>query len=101
METSVVSVIKMVNIVPILGIEPTFLAFRASVLPLHHLGFLKSKLYPCQRLTNLIIFATYPSIQQYYGSGNDWNAQYKDNVTECDILCKMGAAAQSTSDAAL
>ena len=32
--------IKMENIVPREGIEPTFLAFRASVPPLHHVGSL-------------------------------------------------------------
>ena len=37
---------KMGNIVPRAGIEPTSLAFRASVLPVHHVGFLMSPLYP-------------------------------------------------------
>ena len=30
---------KMGNIVPRVGLEPASLAFRASVLPLHHVGF--------------------------------------------------------------
>ena len=34
------------NIVPRGGIEPTSLAFLASVLPLHHVGSLMSPLYP-------------------------------------------------------
>ena len=35
----VVGVMKMGNIVPRVGLEPTSVAFRASVLPLHHLDF--------------------------------------------------------------
>ena len=35
----IVSLMKMVNIVPRAGLEPTSLAFHASVLPLHHIGF--------------------------------------------------------------
>ena len=38
MATSVVSVIKIGNIVPRVGIEPTSLTFRASALPLRHVG---------------------------------------------------------------
>ena len=38
---------KMGNIVPRVRIEPTSLAFRASVLPLDHIGSLMSSLYPC------------------------------------------------------
>ena len=37
--TSVVGVMKMGNTVPRAGLEPTSLAFRASVLHLHHVGF--------------------------------------------------------------
>ena len=32
-------VMKMGTTVPRVGLEPTFLAFQASVLPLHHAGF--------------------------------------------------------------
>ena len=39
-------VIKMGNTVPRVGIEPTSHAFRASVLPLHHVGSLMSALHP-------------------------------------------------------
>ena len=39
METSIMGVMKMGNIVHRAGIEPTSLAFRASVLPLHHVGY--------------------------------------------------------------
>ena len=39
MATSVVGVMEMGNIVPRAGLEPMPLAFWASVLPLHHLGF--------------------------------------------------------------
>ena len=42
----VVGVMKMGNIVPTVGIEPTSLAFRVSVLPLNHIGYLVSTLYP-------------------------------------------------------
>ena len=42
----VVGVMKMGNILPRVGIKPTFLTFRASVLPLHHVGTLVSPLYP-------------------------------------------------------
>ena len=43
---SVVGVMKMGNIVPRAGFEPTSLAFQASVLPLHDVGFQISPLYP-------------------------------------------------------
>ena len=35
------------NIASRMGIEPTSVAFRVSVLPLHHLGSLLSRPYPC------------------------------------------------------
>ena len=38
MATSVVGVMKMRNTVPRVGLKSTSLAFRASVLPLHHIG---------------------------------------------------------------
>ena len=38
---------KIGNTVPRLGLEPTSLAFWASVLPLHHVGALMSPLYSC------------------------------------------------------
>ena len=44
--TSVVGVTKMGKIVPRVELEPTSLASRASVLPLHHVGSLMSPLYP-------------------------------------------------------
>ena len=44
-ETSVVDVTKMGNTVPRVGLKPAYLAFQASVLPLHHIGFLPSLLY--------------------------------------------------------
>ena len=44
--TSIVGVMKMGNIVPRYGIEPTSLSFQASVQPLHHVGSLMSLLYP-------------------------------------------------------
>ena len=40
-------VMKMGNIVPRVGLEPTYLAFWASVLSLHHIGPLISPLYAC------------------------------------------------------
>ena len=46
--TYVVGVTKMGNIVPRVGIEPTSLAFRVSVLPLHDIGSLMSPLCPRQ-----------------------------------------------------
>ena len=46
MDTSIVGVMKMGNIVPRAGIEPISLAFSVSVLPLHHIGSLMSPLYP-------------------------------------------------------
>ena len=42
---SVVGVVKMGNIVPRVVIENASLAFRASVLPLHHVSSLMSPLY--------------------------------------------------------
>ena len=41
----VVGVTKMGNILPRAGIKPTYLAFGASVLPLHHVGSLMSPQY--------------------------------------------------------
>ena len=41
-----VGVMKMGNIVPRMAVEPTSMALRASVLPLHHVGSLMSPLYP-------------------------------------------------------
>ena len=38
--------IKMGNTIPGAGLEPTSMAFGASVLPLHHVGSLTSLLYP-------------------------------------------------------
>ena len=46
---NVIGVMKMGNILPIVGTESTSLAFWANVLPLHHVGFLMSPRYP--RLT--------------------------------------------------
>ena len=46
MATSVTGVMKTGNIVSRAGFEPTSLAFRASVLPLHHIGSLLSPLCP-------------------------------------------------------
>ena len=45
------SVMKIGNIVPRAGIEPAFLGFWASVLPLHHVGFLMSPLYTDSHLS--------------------------------------------------
>ena len=44
-QACVVGVTKRENIVPRVGLEPTSLAFQASVLPIHHVGFLMSSLY--------------------------------------------------------
>ena len=44
--TSVMGVLKMGNIVPRVGMEPISLAFRASVLPLDHIGSLMLPLNP-------------------------------------------------------
>ena len=46
MATSVVGVMKIRNIVPRAGNKPTSLAFRAGVLPLYHVGYLMSPLFP-------------------------------------------------------
>ena len=43
----VMGVMKMGNTMPGAGLEPTSLAFWASVLPLHHIGSQMSPLYPC------------------------------------------------------
>ena len=47
---SIVGVMKMGNIMPRAVIDPTSLALRASVLPLHHVGSQMSPLYPCPPL---------------------------------------------------
>ena len=44
--TSVVGVMKMGNMVPRVGIEPTSLTFWATMLPLYHVGSLVSPLCP-------------------------------------------------------
>ena len=46
MATSVMDVMKMENIVPRVGLEPTSLVFQASLLPFHHISSLTSLLYP-------------------------------------------------------
>ena len=38
------------NTMPRAGLEPTSLAYRPGVLPLHHVGSLASLLYPCPPL---------------------------------------------------
>ena len=45
--TSFVDVMRMGNIMPRAALKSTSLTFRASVLPLHHIGSLMSPLYPC------------------------------------------------------
>ena len=45
-KAAAVGVMKMGNIVPRAGLEPTSLVFQASVPPLHHVGSLMSPLYP-------------------------------------------------------
>ena len=42
----VVGAMKMGNIVPRVGSKPTSLAFRASVLSIHHIGSLMSPIFP-------------------------------------------------------
>ena len=46
MATNIIGEMKMGNIVARVGIEPTYLAFRASMLPCHYVGSLISPLYP-------------------------------------------------------
>ena len=46
MATSVMGMMKMGNIMPRVGFKPTSLAFKASVLTLHHIGSLMLPLYP-------------------------------------------------------
>ena len=43
---AVICVMKMGKTMPRVGLEPPSLAFRASVLPLHHIGSPMSPLYP-------------------------------------------------------
>ena len=64
MATSLIGVMKMGNIVPRAGLEPTSLAFWASVLPLHHLGPLMSPLYPHAHLS-MWFFASEVSADYY------------------------------------
>ena len=45
-ESTVMGVMKMGNTVSRVGLEPTYLAFQASVLPFHCIGSLLSPLYP-------------------------------------------------------
>ena len=62
--TSVMSVMNIGNIVPRAGIEPTPLAFQASVLPLYHVGSLMS---PPSCLCSWEVSATYyTSISSYF-----------------------------------
>ena len=50
--TIVMDVMRMENTVPRAGVEPTYLAFQASVLPLHHVGSLTLPLY-----SRLLVYA--------------------------------------------
>ena len=53
---TVVGVMKMGNTVPRVGLEPTSLAFQASVLPLHHIGLpLMPPLYPRLQLLAILV----------------------------------------------
>ena len=74
---------KMGNIVPRVGIGPTSLAFRASMLPLHHAGFLTSLLYP-----HPPVYAA-PCLRgecsAFLAQGEVWLAQCQDIVTKWDI----------------
>ena len=45
--TCVVGMMKLGNTMPMVGVEPTCLAFQASIPPLHHIGSLMTPLYPC------------------------------------------------------
>ena len=89
MATSVVGVIKMGNTVPWAGIEPTSLAFRASVLPLHHVDYLKSPLYPrppvyaapCLRCQCRLLYI-YTSIHLYIYTWM-WVHAYKLRIWRC------------------
>ena len=47
---NIVGLMKIGNIVPRAGLKPSSLAFWASVLPFHHIGSLKSPLYPRMQL---------------------------------------------------
>ena len=54
-ESCVVGVMKMGNTVPRVGLKPTSLSFRASMLPLHHVVFpdvtiIKTPTCPCSSL---------------------------------------------------
>ena len=56
-------VMKMGNIVPRAGLEPTPLAFWASVLPLHHIGFPDDTAIPtptclCGSLPHMLVQTT-------------------------------------------
>ena len=92
-ENIVMGEMKMGNIVPIVGIEPTSLALQASVLPLHHAGSLMSSLYqrlpvyaaPCPRgqcrhtqggLTNIQHIACRGSCSWHQCHGWDENGKY-------------------------
>ena len=61
---SVLDVMKMGNIVPRAGLEPTSLHIQASVLPLHHVGSLMLPMYP-----SLPIYASEVRAD-YYWSNN-------------------------------
>ena len=70
MMTSVMVVMKMGNTVPRAGFKPTSLAFRASVLPLHHVGFPNVTTIPtptclCSFLPQRSVQTTTISLQWY------------------------------------
>ena len=76
--TSVMVVTKMGNTVPRVGLEPTSLAFRASVLPLHlhHVVSLTSLLY----VLNYSIF--HPEHIQLGNPSRSWSAHVQNNGSD-------------------
>ena len=64
---------KMGNTVPRTGVEPTSLAFWASMLPLHHRGSLMSPLYP---RPPVCATACLRSVQTMYKTKIQWHSNH-------------------------
>ena len=81
------------TIVPRAVIEPTSLAFQASVIPFHHLGFLMSPLYPrltlyeapCLRGRYRLLHSSPWNAYNYIWAGTSHTQVRFNNHTACSL----------------
>ena len=82
-QTSVVSVMKMGDIVPRVGLEPTSMPFQPNLLPLHHIGFTDVPLYPRPPFYAALCLRVQRRLLQYVHICvfiHMWNALFKNII---------------------